>query len=104
MLDGKLVTIHDDPDIYSDLLNRVVPPGSSPEDYEQFAFRELPSDFVTRDLYDPDSYLDLDVYTMYSTPVDKIKELFDAGQKRAVMWAINQDDNLFPQVSYIERQ
>lgn len=104
MIDGKLVTIHDDPEIHYDLLDRVVPAGSSPKEYEQREFNELPNDFVTLDLYDPDSYNYLEIFTMYSTPVDKIKEMFAAGQSRVVVWAFNQDGEFFPQISYIERQ
>ena len=100
MLDGKILNIRDDPYMYENIFNRT----DTGEDYEHLVFNELPEEFSDRDIYDADSYDDLRGFRITSTPVDKIKERFDAGTKRVVVWAYNANDGPWPEVSYIENQ
>ena len=102
MFDGKIIQAVGDEDMYSDMFNRVPDPEQDYE-YEHTKFRELPNDFDSRDLYEWNTYHDLNDWEIYSTPVDKIKERFDSGATLVVVWAIYQDDGCYPEVSYIEK-
>ena len=104
ILNGKITTVVNDNDIYPDML---VTAGSEetnvqyfpyPEEYKYAYYRGDDTD----DLRDPMKNFKLgNHWQVYSMDVNTIKEKFEQGARKVILWAFYANDGCYPALCYL---